>query len=388
MKSFRVGTISGIPIYINLTLLLFLPVIGWLITRPDQLGFYAALVSLLSPYTIDPAALATNGGLLFVGVVGALGLFAGVLLHELGHALTARRFRVETSMITLWIFGGLAHIKELPENWDAEFWIALAGPVTSVLLGVACLVSLRFVPESLPMVAFVLGWLGLVNLTLAVFNMIPAFPMDGGRILRALLARSRPYVVATSIATSVAKVFALFMAIFGVFTFNVILVLVAMFVYVAATSESRTTVVRELLRGVKVSDLMTREVKTIDAELTIAELVDRMLAERHTGYPVVDRDGDILGLATIDHVRSVPAHERYFKSVRDVMDREPATIDADADAFDVLMRFSENRTNRALVTEDDRLIGIVTQTDLTEALEVIEGIRGRDPKGLARGGFA
>jgi Zn-dependent protease len=141
-----------------------------------------------------------------IGVAAALGLFVSVTLHELGHSWVALRYGIEIESITLWILGGIASLKTLPKEWNREFWIGIAGPVVSVLVAAAWYVAVVVAPESLQVSRFVVGYLALRNLLLAGFDLLPAFPTDGGRIFRALLARRRPYGTATRIAARVGVV--------------------------------------------------------------------------------------------------------------------------------------------------------------------------------------
>jgi Zn-dependent protease/predicted transcriptional regulator len=383
MKNFRLGAITGIPVYANITLVVFIPVLGWLLSRSQQIELYAQLIEGLVPYTFDVGVLQSGNTPLIIGTVGAVALMASVLVHELGHSWTARHYDVEIASITLWIFGGMAHMTELPEEWNKEFWIALAGPVTSVVLAVGAFGVLQVVPES-PLVVFLVGWFAVVNLSLAIFNMVPAFPMDGGRILRALLARSRPYAAATQTAARVAKFLAVAMAVLGIFAGGPMLVLIALFVYVAATSESRATVLRELLRGFTVRELMQTDVHSVRPETTVRELRERVLSERHTWFPVVDDGGDIRGTVTLDDLQRAESETR----LEDVMKTEPATLSPDADAFEVVVAMGEHNTDHVLVVENDSLVGVISAADLLEAIEILEGVGVSDRRPPVPDGYA
>ena len=372
MRSFEIGRITGIPIRLNITLVVFLPLLAWLISREAQLGFYAELVNGISPQSIDVAVIQSGSTPEIIGVATAVGLFVGVLLHELGHSWTARRYGVTITSITLWIFGGMAHMEDLPEDWDVELYVALAGPAMSVLVGAVCYALLFVVPPQ-PIVVFVVGALAFVNVTLAVFNLLPAFPMDGGRVLRALLARNRPYAEATQIAATVGKFMAVLMAVFAVFAFAPLLLLIAMFVYIAAGAESRTTVLRDVLRGLTVRELMSSDVRTVTPETTVAEFLDRVLTERTTAYPVMDRD-TVTGVVTLKSVQRVPPDERETTTVADVMGAAPPSIEPDADAFEALAAMSGAKGDRVLVVEDGRFVGQLTAAEFTTAIEVLQGL--------------
>ncbi len=374
MWNYRIATVTGIPIRVNITLLLFLPVIVWLIG--GQIGtqqgaeIWVDILAGMSDHPITPDELQAGNTPWLLGTLAAVGLFFGVTIHELGHAWTARYFDLNISSITLWIFGGMAHMEENPKEWKTEFWIAIAGPITSVLVAIAFYIPLQFLPP-VPELIFVFGWLAIMNVVLAVFNMIPAFPMDGGRILRALLARNRPYAQATQAAADVAKFLAVGMAIVGLLG-NPILVLIALFVYIAASSESKMTAISEALSDVTVADLMTRDVKTVSPESTVQDLFDRMLVERHTGYPVV-RDGDVVGIVTLADAKEVSPHERETVRVGDIMTEDIVTVGPDEDAFEALQTLSRNSFGRLVVVQNGEIAGIISRTDVMTALDVLQG---------------
>ena len=372
MKNFEIGRITGIPIRLNVTLVVFLPLLAWLISREEQLSFYAGVVDAIAPRAVDAAAVQSGTAPVIVGVATALGLFVGVLLHELGHSWTARRYGITITSITLWIFGGMARMEDLPEDWNVELYVALAGPAMSVLVGAVCYASLFVLPAQ-PVLVVVVGSLAVINVTLAIFNLVPAFPMDGGRVLRALLARSRPYAEATRTAATVGKFMAVLMAILAVLAFAPILLLVAMFVYIAAGAESRATVLRELLEGVTVRELMSTDVRTVTPETTVAEFLDRVLTERTTAYPVMER-GTVTGVVTLDSIRSVPVDDRETTTVADVMGSSPPTVAPDADAFDALSAMSATAGDRVLVVEEGRFVGQLTTDDFMTAIEVLQGL--------------
>lgn len=374
MWNYRIATVTGIPIRVNITLLLFIPVIVWLIG--SQVGtqegaeIWVEILSGLSAYELTPEQLQTGNTPWVLGALAAVGLFFGVTIHELGHAWMARYFDINISSITLWIFGGMAHMDENPDDWRVEFWIAVAGPITSLVVAAAFFVPLQFLPP-VPELVFVFGWLAIMNIVLAVFNMVPAFPMDGGRVLRALLARNRPYAQATATAATVAKFLAVGMGILGLLTPNPILILIALFVYVAATSESRMTAMSEALSGVTVENLMTHEVKTVSPDDTVAELFEKMFVERHTGYPVV-RDGDVVGIVTLEDAKDVAPQEREATRVGDIMTEDVVTVEPDEDAFEALRTLSTNSFGRLVVVENGEIAGILSRTDVMNALDVIQ----------------
>jgi Zn-dependent protease/CBS domain-containing protein len=369
MRSFTVGHVYGIPIRLHLTLLLILPLLAWLIG--GQVGLWVENLNGLWGTALDPAPLTAGSTPLFLGVVAAVGLFLGVLLHELGHSMVALHYGYPIDSITLWILGGIAQFTEQPERWQEEFNIAIAGPLVSIALGVLSYAALVGLSGSLDTVRFVVGYLALMNFALAAFNMLPGFPMDGGRVLRALLARNRPYARATQIAAEVGKLFALVLALVGLFA-NIFLLLIALFIYVGASGEAQRTMMSAAFADVSVREIMTpaADLETAAADDTVAELIGQMFRQRHTGYPVVDR-GDLVGLVTLDDARSVDEVERDAYRVEDVMSRDLITVPADSSVMDAFDTMQANGVGRVLVLEDGELAGLLTRTDVMTALNII-----------------
>jgi len=376
MRKFRIGSAFGIPIRLDLTFLLVLPLFAWLIG--SQVERIAGEFNEVLDVGIEVGALTAPSYLPWlIGTGAAVGLFAGVVLHELGHSVVAMRYGFPIDSITLWIFGGIAQLTDMPEDWKQEFAIAIAGPVVSVALGAVCWGAFLLVPPSLPAVQFVVGYLAVMNVALAVFNLLPAFPMDGGRIFRALLGRTRPFAKATKIAADVGKALAVLMGLFGLFTGNIVLIGIAFFIYIGASSEAQQTVMKSAFEGVIVRDLMTprEDVQAVTDDTTVAELIDRMFRERHTGYPVTEND-DLVGLVTLADVQSVRPVERDAFLVEEVMTRDLMTVDADADAMTALMEMQANDVGRLLVADDGEFVGLVTRSDLMTAFNIIQSSDG------------
>src|SRR6056297_962419 len=187
MRSFRIGSVFGIPIKLDLTFLLVLPLFAFLIQQ--QVGSVTDLLNQTMGANLPVDPLVAGWMPWVLGFAVAIGLFVGVVLHELGHSVVAMRYGFPIDSITLWILGGIASLSEQPEEWKQEFFIAIAGPFVSILLGVGSYAAMQFLPSSLDLARFVFGYLALMNFALAAFNLLPGFPMDGGRVLRALLAR-------------------------------------------------------------------------------------------------------------------------------------------------------------------------------------------------------
>ncbi|MFD1598098.1 CBS domain-containing protein [Halobellus rarus] len=371
MRGIRIGSAFGIPIKLDLTFLIVLPLFAWLIGA--DVGQLAVVVNDLFGSAIDAGPLTTGSMQWILGAAAAIGLFVCVLLHEFGHSLVAMRYGYEIDSITLWLFGGVASFAEMPEDWKQELVIAIAGPIVSVGLGVLSYLAFLVLPTSLDPVKFVLGYLALTNIVLAVFNMLPGFPMDGGRVLRALLARTRPHARATQIAAEVGKVFAFLLAIFGLFT-NLFLIALAFFIYIGASSEAQQTVMKAAFQDVTVRDVMTprEDLDVVSENTSVAELLERMFTERHTGYPVM-QNGRLVGMVTLDDARSVKEVERDAYRVGDVMSNELTTISPDADAMTAIEEMQRNDVGRLpVVDERGEIVGLISRSDLVRAFNIIQ----------------
>jgi len=223
---------------------------------------------------------------------------------------------------------------------------------------------------------------------LAAFNLLPGFPMDGGRVLRALLARRRSFARATQIAAEVGKAFALVLGIIGLIGFNLILIAVAFFIYIGASGEAQRTVMNAAFQDVSVEDVMTpaEDVHTVEATASVAELMERMFEQRHTGYPVT-RDGDVVGMVTLDDARSVNQVERDAIRVEDVMTREVHSIPRFSNAMDAIDALQEHGIGRLVVVDaDGEMAGLISRTDLMTAFDIIQstGATGASPPVDAR----
>lgn len=372
MASLRVGTLFGIPIKLGASFLLILPLLAYLIGT--QVVVTTDLLNGVFGTTIDPAPLTAGALPWLLGVAAAVGLFGSVLLHELGHSLVARRYGLDIEAITLWFLGGLAQFAELPDDWRHEFTIAAAGPLVSLALGLGFYGSFALLPDGLPAAQFVVGYLAVLNVVLAAFNALPGFPMDGGRILRALLSRNRSRLRATHIAAAVGKGFAVLLGIAGFLTFNLFWVLIAFFIFIAATGETRQVVMEAAFEGLTVGEIMTPAagLDVVSPETSIDELLDRMVRERHTGYPVLDGD-DLVGVVTLDDVEDDASERRDGATVGDVMTTDLVTVSPGTNAAQALTTLQREGIGRILVTDrDGSLAGLISRTDLMTVLEVVQ----------------
>lgn len=370
MANFRIGRLYGIPVEIDVTLLLILPVFAWLIG--SQVELWVGLLGILPDATVGGRSLTTGAIPWVLGLACAVGLFGGILLHELGHSVVAMHYGFEIESIRLWLLGGVARFTEMPEDWRQEFAVAVAGPLVSILLGILSYGVFVVLPSTLGAVQFVVGYLALMNVTLAAFNLLPGFPMDGGRVLRALLARNRPHARATQLAATVGKIFAVGLGLLGLFAFNLILIAVALFIYMGASGEAQQATLKVAFEGVTVRDIMTpaEDIDTVREERSVADLLDRMLRERHVGYPVM-RNGTLVGMVTLDDTRSVREVERDAYRVGDIMDDDYSTVsptDSVMDALAVMQRTGSGHI--PVITDQDEFVGLLSRTDLVMAFNV------------------
>ena len=377
MRNFHITRVWGIPIRVNISLLVFLPVLAWLIGSGTQIAAYAGIVGVLAGTELDISVLLAGSTPWVVGTLAAVGLFVSVTLHELGHAWAGMRYDLEVESITLWILGGLASFKSFPREWQKEFWIAVAGPITSVLTGVACYAILVALPANATVLLFVVGWLAVTNLVLAGFNMLPAFPMDGGRVLRSLLARTRSYASATRTASRIGTSFAILFAVVGVLNFAPMLLLLALFIYAAASGESRTVALADLLEGLTVGDIARPTRLTIDADDSVEELVDRMFAERATEFTVTQA-GEVVGVVTVADFKALSKAQREADPVADLMVTELPRLDAAMSAFDALVELDTGRATSALV-ESPEGTHVVSREDFASAMEMRRLTRADEP---------
>ncbi len=357
--SLQLGRVMGIPIKLHFTFLLVLPFFSWIFASDVTLGFGLVKDPLLR-YSL--------------GTVAAVLLFVCVLLHELGHSFVAKRHGAVIQNITLFLIGGVSSMEEIPRNPKVELKMALAGPLVSFFIGVFSLAGVSifnsiYLPPLSPYIrlVWIIGW---INIVLFVFNLLPAFPMDGGRVLRAWLAQHISYIQATHVAASIGKLLAVLMGITGLIAPNPWLIFIALFVYVGASEEEKATVVSVKLEHVKVGDIMSTQVVSVPPDMSVEELVDFMFRHKHMGYPVMDGER-ILGIVTLTDVQKVPRERRREVRVRDVMSYPVLSVSSSEKADRALRLISGKRVGRVLVVDGDRLTGIISRTDLIRALELL-----------------
>jgi len=307
-------------------------------------------------------------------------LFICVLLHEFGHSLVAQRLGLEVRSITLLPIGGVSNLESLPEKPADEVKITLAGPLVNVVLapiffGLGLLLGAdpRMPTDLLTGIGSVsqfFFYLGYLNVVLAVFNLLPAFPLDGGRILRALLATHLGALRATDISSAVGQFFAVAFFLIGLLGGNFLLALVAVFIYFGATGEARMVRQHEQTRGLRVSDVMGTKprTETVTPYHTFGQVLDSVIHGYQEDFPVVDEGGNLVGMLTRNEIMAAAHSPEQYSSVRDLMKTNVPTISAQADLFEDGVRSLQQSGLRALpVTENGELVGMLTIEDVGHA---------------------
>ena len=350
--SIHIGTLFGIRLELHVTFLLFL---GWV--------------------AISNGLLTGNipGALLAVGIM--LMIFVCVILHELGHALTARRYGIRTRDIILLPIGGVARLQRMPDRPSQELLVALAGPAVNVVIaGVLWLFGVRLPSVESIGTSEVLSTLLLINVVMVLFNLIPAFPMDGGRVLRALLAMAMPFPRATRIASGVGQLIALVFGAIGLFTSQVMLVFVALFVFLSAGEERAMVETRSVLGSMPVRDAMVTDYRYLDARDPLQRAVDYLMSGNQQDFPVL-ADGRLLGMLTRRQLVGGLQRHGAGASVSDVLERDQEFADAGEPLDGVLQRMRERGRMALPVFEGGELVGLITLENVGDLLVVRDALR-------------
>jgi Zn-dependent protease len=311
-----------------------------------------------------------------MGIIGALAFFLSIVLHELGHSYVARKEGIPMRGITLFIFGGVAEMGEQPPSPKAEFWMAIAGPVVTLIIAGVCfaLAKLGYAAQWPISTVGVLSYLAWINLVLLAFNLVPAFPLDGGRVLRSILwAWKKNLSRATRIASAIGSGFAFLLMGWGIFTFifgNFIMgawyFLIGIFIRNASQVSYKQVLLRTALAGEPVSRFMTAQPVSVPASASVKEVVEDYLYKYpYKLYPVV-RDGQLLGCLALDQIKLIPKEQwssRTAESVAAPCSSENI-IEPNADATKALSAMSRTHTNRLMVVDHGHLLGIVALRDL------------------------
>ena len=342
--SLKIFSVFGIPIELHISFLLLMLAI-----------YFVALFNLIPGVSLTIAVLIT---LLFVAVV----------IHELTHCYVAVGYGVEIERVVLLPIGGVSQMKELPKDPHQELRIAVVGPLSNlVIAGVLYPFYLYFGHALSTDLSFLLYYTIELNLLLGLFNLLPAFPMDGGRVLRAYLAERMNFIRATKLAASIGKQLAIIMAIIGIFI-NPFLILIAIFVYLGADQEYNVVMTNTLLEGIRVKDIMSSEVKTVNPSDTVDSVLKLMFQHKHMGYPVM-QDGDLKGIITFHDISKLPEDQRD-RTVEEFMTNKVVVTDPQEEVASTLEKLTNNRIGRLPVVDNGQLVGIISKTDVMKALEM------------------
>ena len=369
--SLKIAQVAGIGIFIHWTFLILLAWIAWMRMRVGD-DLWGVLHS--------------------IGFV--LTLFGCVVLHELGHALTAKRYGIPTRDITLLPIGGVARLERMPEEPWQEFWVAVAGPAVNVVIAGLLLIAVLATGELNQLEqmqeaeaageifrAPFLTTLMAANIILVLFNLLPAFPMDGGRVLRALLSMKMSRVRATGIAAAIGQGMAILFGIIGLFH-NPFLLFIAIFVFLGAQAEAQAVEMRAVFEGAAVHDAMTTRFRSLSPGDTLRHAVDELLAGHQQDFPVLE-DGRVIGLLHRNKLIEAFSSGRHAEVVRDVMSADCPVVQ-DRDRLDQAVQLMQTKRCTTLpVLHDGRLVGLLTSENVGEWTMVQAALRDREePKPL------
>ena len=352
--SFSLGQLLGSQLRVHVTFFLLLAWVG-----------FAAYSSGGWPAAIN--------NLLFV-----LALFACVIAHEFGHALMARRYGIRTHDITLLPIGGLARLERMPEKPMQEVWVALAGPAVNVVIWLILMVlgagsQLNSLAQFESTQSDLLSRLAFVNLLLAAFNLIPAFPMDGGRVFRALLCLKMDRAKATHIAAVGGQMVAIGLGFLGLISSNPILVLIAVFVFVAANAESHDVAMRSVAHRMQARDAMITEFRALSLVNTLATAAQAVIHTTQHEFPVLDQDGNLLGFVTRDRLFTALAGDHPRSELASsIMDTDIPQVSLTSSLNKVLDKLHEGAAAIAVCTRTGKMVGYITRENIGE-LMVIQG---------------
>jgi Zn-dependent protease len=367
MRSLTIARIKGIAIEVHPSWLLILGLVSWTLSEE-------AFPSMYEDWS--------TAAYWIVGTAAALLLFVTVLLHELAHALVAKRRGLDVPKITLFIFGGVSHMARQPRTAGEEFAIAAAGPLTSLVIAAVAALGWLIAHDRNEQAEAIFSYLATVNVLLAVFNTLPGFPLDGGRVLRSIAwKRTGSFRRATRIAGGTGEAVG-YLIIFGGVAFllfgfvlnGIWFLFIGWFLISAARAESQNLQLDTILRGIKAKDVMRDDFPSVVPGMSIQSVVDDIMVGQGERAVVVANDGAVLGILSVTDVQKAPRNHWANVPAQRLMTPRAAvvTVDAAAPALDVLMLLSEKRLNQVPVLEDGRMVGIVTRREIIDRIQLAE----------------
>lgn len=350
--SFKIGSAWGIPIELHLTFILLMVAV-----------FFLSLPTLYLFYFI-------------------LFLFIFVVLHELAHSVVARRFKIKVRKIVLYPIGGVSEIEEIPENPTIEWRMAIAGPLTSFVIGAALFGLSIITPIEVSQSQtgsitgnFILD-LAIMNVALGAFNLIPAFPMDGGRVFRAFLAERMKYSDATKNAAFIGRIFGIVMAMAGILFFNILLIIVGIFIYIGATEETEQTVVATTIARVRVKDVMYPEAAAVTPETTLSDALEVMFKARYHDV-LVEKEGALQGIVTWNEIMKIKPEQRSQQQVGQLPMKQ-LSIFPDESILEAYKIMSREKIDLVPVVDREastKVVGVLTSEGVAYAYEKAKALR-------------
>jgi len=363
-SSLRLFRIAGIDVGIHYTWILIFVLLSWSLAQ----GFFPRLYPGWDTVTYW-----------ITGVVAALLLFGSVLVHELAHSLVAQARGITVSSITLFIFGGVSNLKDEPEKPKVEFAMSIVGPLSSLALAGIFWGLLQIVGDQQSPLAATFSYLALVNAILAGFNLLPGFPLDGGRVLRAILwNRTGNLVKATNIAATVGRfmgwgliAFGLFQVFAGNFIGGIWFAFIGWFLSSSADASRREITLREQLSGVQVKEVMTTNAMLIDPDTSVAELVSNVFRKQHGRAVPVCQNDQVMGIVTVTDVKELPQEKWEETAVKEIMTSEPLySVTPEDDLNTALRLITRHDINQVLILQDDNCAGLVSRSDILTHLHL------------------
>ncbi|MGD9346835.1 MAG: site-2 protease family protein [Candidatus Aminicenantes bacterium] len=362
--AWRVGRLAGIEIRIDSSWFIILVLFTW---------------SLASAYFPERFPDWPTSQYWLIGLITSLLIFASVLIHELSHSLVAIAQGEKVKSITLFILGGVAQISEEPKEPVQEFFMALVGPLTSFAIGAAALILSFFLKGVSETIGAVTSYLGLINIILAVFNLLPGFPMDGGRVLRSIIWKVTGNLrKATKIASRVGQAFAFFLIFVGILQIlrgelsGFWLIFIGWFLHSAAVRGYQQVMVESLLKGVSAKELMTSDFHSVPSTLLIQDLVDSYILRQKERVFLVQDEGVLKGIVCLEDVKKIPREDRMKTTVAEIMTprNELEAVTLDSDGSEILNSLMSKEIHQVPVMVGDRVEGIICRTDILRFIQL------------------
>jgi Zn-dependent protease len=359
--AWKIGKIMGIPIRMHFSWLIIFGLITW---------------SLSTYYFPQAAPDLPTASYWIKGTLAALLLFASVTFHELAHSFVAQRYKISIESITLFIFGGVAQMKGEPPNPRAEFRIAIAGPLSSFFLSVLFFFLSGNATGS---IKALFSYLTQINLIIGVFNLIPGFPMDGGRVLRSIIwEKKKNFYFATQKASSIGQKIALFFIIFGIFSIftgipgGLWMMLIGWFLYTAAQASYQQSTLQESLSGIKVREIMVKDIVTLSSFITVDEAVNNyFLRYGYGGFPIID-DGKFLGIVTLKEVKNIHRENWGREKVADILVPHDKRweVSPEDNVMKALELMIKEDKGRLVIIENNKLSGLITRNGIARYVQI------------------